>query len=64
MPEKYLVYISQDDPTDIEVDMDDPTYDGPEIDINEDEGVYHIEAESEEEAIKTAQFLDSIGNPN
>lgn len=62
--EKYLVTIDQDDPTEIEVEMDDPTYDGPETSMDDDEGVYHIIAESEEEAIKTAQFLDSIGNPN
>jgi hypothetical protein len=62
--EKYLVTIDQDDPTEIEVEMDDPAYDGPETSMDDDEGVYHITAENEEEAIKTAQFLDSIGNPN
>lgn len=59
---KYLVTIDQDDIDDIVCEMDDPTYDGCETNINDPEGVYHITAESEEAAIKTARFLDSIGN--
>lgn len=61
---KYIVEIDQDDPSDIAVYLDDPEYDGPETSMDDDEGTYHVIAEDEEEAIKTAQFLDSIGNPN
>ena len=59
---KYLVTIDQDDIDDIVCEADDPSYDGPETNINDPEGVYHIDAESEEEAIKAARWLDSIGN--
>jgi hypothetical protein len=44
--------------------MDDPDYDGPETNIEDDEGVYHVTAESEESAVETAKWLDSLGNPN
>jgi hypothetical protein len=60
---KYLVTINQDDVDDIVVEMDDPDYDGPETNIEDDEGVYHITAESEESAVETAKWLDSLGNP-
>lgn len=60
---KYLITINQDDIDDIVVEMDDPTYDGPETNIEDDEGVYHITAESEESAVETAKWLDSLGNP-
>lgn len=60
---KYLVKIDQNDVDDIIVEMDDPDYDGPETNIEDDEGVYHITAESEESAVETAKWLDSLGNP-
>ena len=62
--EKYLVTIHQDDIEDITCEKDDPTYDGCESNIEDPEGVYHITAESEEDAIETAKFLDSMGNPS
>jgi hypothetical protein len=61
---KYLVTIDQDDVDDIVVEMDDPDYDGPETNIEDDEGVYHVIAESEESAVEIAKWLDSLGNPN
>lgn len=61
---KYLVTIDQDDPDDISIELDDPSYDGPESSIEDAEGIYHIDAETEEDAIAAAQFLDSMGNPN
>lgn len=60
---KYLVTIDQDDISDIVVEMDDPAYDGPETNIEDPEGVYHITAESADEAKAAARWLDSIGNP-
>jgi hypothetical protein len=60
---KYLITIDQDDVDDIIIEMDDPDYDGPETNIEDDEGVYHITAESEESAVETAKWLDSLGNP-
>lgn len=64
MATKYLITIDQDDPNDIEVELDDPDYDGCETNINDPDGVYHVEAESEEAAIDTAKWLDSLGNPS
>lgn len=61
--DKYLITINQDDISDIVVEMDDPGYDGPETNIEDPEGIYHITAESEESAVETARWLDSIGNP-
>lgn len=63
MNNKYLVKIDQDDIDDVSVEMDDPTYDGPETNIEDPEGTYHIMAESEESAVETAKWLDSLGNP-
>lgn len=60
---KYLVTINQDDIDDITVELDDPDYDGCETNIDDPEGVYHITAPDEKEAVSTARFLDSIGNP-
>jgi hypothetical protein len=60
---KYLITIDQDDVDDIIIEMDDPDYGGPETNIEDDEGVYHITAESEESAVETAKWLDSLGNP-
>lgn len=60
---KYLVTINQDDINDITVEPDDPAYDGCETNIEDPEGVYHITAPSEEEAVDAARWLDSIGNP-
>lgn len=60
---KYLVTIDQDDISDIVVEMDDPAYDGPETNIEDPEGTYHITAESGESAVETAKWLDSMGNP-
>lgn len=60
---KYLITIDQDDVDDIIVEMDDPDYDGPETNIEDDVGVYHVIAESEESAVETAKWLDSLGNP-
>ena len=59
---KWLVHIDQDDVDDIEIEPDDPTYDGPEYNIEDPYGYYHIEADTEEEAIKAARWLDSIGD--
>ena len=59
---KYLVTINQDDINDITVEPDDPTYDGTETNIDDPEGVYHIMAPNEKEAIDAARWLDSIGN--
>lgn len=59
---KWLVHIDQDDVEDIEIEPDDPTYDGPESNIEDPYGYYHIEADTEEEAIKAARWLDSIGD--
>lgn len=64
MNNKYLVTINQDDLSDIVVEMDDPTYDGPEANIEDPEGVYHVTAESEESAVETAKWLDALGNPD
>ena len=64
MNNKYLVTINQDDLSDIVVEMDDPAYDGPEANIEDGEGVYHITAESEESAVETAKWLDALGNPD
>lgn len=64
MNNKYLVTINQDDLSDIVVEMDDPTYDGPEANIDDPEGVYHVTAESEESAVETAKWLDALGNPD
>ena len=61
---KYLVTIDQDDPDDITIEEDDPSYDGCETSTLDPEGVYHISADTEEDAIAAAQFLDSMGNPN
>lgn len=60
---KYLVTIDQDDPDDIVVEMDDPAYDGPESNIEDPVGVYHITADSSDSAVETAKWLDSLGNP-
>jgi hypothetical protein len=60
---KFIITIDQDDIDDIVVEADDPTYDGPESNIEDPEGVYHVEANTEDEAIKTARWLDSLGNP-
>ena len=60
---KYLITIDQDDIDDIVVEMDDSGYDGPETNIEDPEGIYHITAETEESAVETARWLDSIGNP-
>ena len=60
---KYLVTINQDDIDDITVEPDDPDYDGCETNIDDPEGVYHIMAPNEKEAIDAARWLDSIGNP-
>ena len=57
MNNKYLVTINQDDLSDIVVEMDDPA------NIEDPEGVYHVIAESEESAVETAKWLDSLGNP-
>lgn len=62
--EKFIVTIDQDDIENITCEKDDPTYDGPETNIDDPEGVYHISAKTEEDAIETAKFLDSMGNPS
>ena len=56
---KYRVTIDDDDSevTDIFVEEDDPDYDGPEDNVEDGYGVYHITAESKEEAIEEAKFL-------
>ena len=56
---KYLVTIDDDDPdvVDIFVEEDDPDYDGPEDNVEDGYGVYHITAESKEEAVEEAKFL-------
>ena len=59
---KYLVKIDPDDPEDIEVEIDDPSYDGCECNMNDPLGWYHITAENEKAAIEAASWLDSIGN--
>lgn len=59
---KYIVEIDQDNIDDIDVFDDDPDYDGPETNIEDPVGVYHITAESEESAVETAKWLDSMGN--
>lgn len=59
---KYLVEINQDDIDDINV-FDDQDYDGPETNIDDPEGTYHITAESADEAKEAARWLDSMGNP-
>lgn len=64
MATKYLITIDQDDPDDIEVELDDPDYDGCETNINDPDGVYHVTADTEEAAIDTAKWLDSLGNPS
>jgi hypothetical protein len=60
--EKYLVKIDPDDINDIEVEIDDPSYDGCECSMSDPLGWYHITAETEEEAVQAARWLDSIGN--
>lgn len=42
------------------VEEDDPNYDGPVTNINDDIYVYHVEADSEEEAIMMAEFEKAI----
>lgn len=64
MDNKYKVTIDPDDIDDIIVEDDDPEYDGPESNIEDPEGVYHITAESADEAKATARWLDSMGNPS
>lgn len=58
---KYLVKIDPDNPDDIEIEIDDPSYDG-ECNMNDPLGWYHITAENEDAAIEAASWLDSIGN--
>lgn len=60
---KYRVTIDQDDIDDIIVEDDDMDYDGPETNIDDPEGVYHITANDADEAKEAARWLDSIGNP-
>lgn len=60
--EKYLVKIDPDDPDDIEVEIDDPSYDGCECNMSDPLGWYHITADNEDDAIEAARWLDSIGN--
>lgn len=60
---KYKVTIDQIDIDDITIEMDDPSYEGSEMAEGDPEGVYHITAESEDKAVETARWLDSIGNP-
>ena len=61
--EKFLITINQDDVDDIKVEYDDPTYDGTETRMGDPDGVYHITAKNEFEAVEAAKFLDSMGNP-
>lgn len=61
---KYLVIIDQYDPGDYTIEDDVEDYDGPECNIDDEDGVYHIEAETPEEALETARFLDQLGNPS
>ena len=42
------------------VEEDDPNYDGPVTNINDDIYVYHVEASSTEEAIMMAEFEKAI----
>ena len=42
------------------VEEDDPNYDGPVTNINDDIYVYHVEAASVEEAIMMAEFEKAI----
>lgn len=42
------------------IEPDDPDYDGPVTNINDDIYVYHVEADSEEEAIMMAEFEKAI----
>ncbi len=42
------------------VEPDDPDYDGPVTNINDDIYAYHVEADSEEEAIMMAEFEKAI----
>lgn len=62
MPDKFFVKISQEDGSVEICEPDDPAYDGPESNINDPEGVYHIEADDADKAEEAAQWLDSMGN--
>jgi len=42
------------------VEEDDPNYDGPVTNVNDDIYVYHVEASSVEEAIMMAEFEKAI----
>lgn len=55
---KYLVDVTGEG----YVQLDDQDYEGPEDNIADDEGIYHIEAESEEEAMQIALDLDAVLN--
>lgn len=43
-----------------EVEPDDPDYDGPETNISDPYGTYHIEADNVEDAIKLAELEMAI----
>ncbi len=64
---KYLVILDPDTGELVDIMDDDPLHD-PEVfvDFEEDEGVYHIMAPNHEEAVATAQHIDSggRGDPN
>ena len=59
---KYVVIID-DDMEDISVYPDDPGYDGPIENIFDEEGTYHVEADSEDEAIEIAQQEAALSTP-
>lgn len=62
---KYIIHIDPDDPEDIDVELDDPEYDGPISLVGDAYGTYHIDAESEESAIAAAkwEFIVDDGIP-
>lgn len=58
-----MKYIASYDPEyGWEVEPDDPSYDGPESNISDPYGTYHIEADNPEEAIKLAELEMAIDN--
>lgn len=56
---KYIVTIDPDT-QEVEVELDNPGYDGPITHVDDPYGVYHIDADSEEDAIAAAKWEFSI----
>ena len=61
-----MKYIVTFDPMEdlYEVEADDPSYDGPVSNVSDPEYVYHIEAETEDEAVAAASFEIEIDGDN